>query len=295
MNNDNNPTMQTYKPLYNLIDAINNKFFDGKLPPVLLTLQRQPKVFGYMSKDRFVNNKGQTTHELAVNPDYFPIFPLPELMQTIAHELVHLNQMMYGKPSRNGYHNKEFAQMMESIGLMASSTGKEGGKKTGQKMADYIIKGGKFEKFCKEMLESDFKIEWYDRFPPRNITPKEGSFMYEVGHAVIKNGSTLNDGFEILGITSYEDHEDEVHLNDNSDAVTFSFTESFDQKDIDENFTSIVQEMYQAEPKKQTRYKFTCPDCRANLWGKPSLKVQCLECNKLFQVQGYGAEEISED
>lgn len=280
----NNPTAQTYEPLYNLIEKINNRFFDGKLPPVLLTLQRQPRVFGYMSIDRFVNSHGEKAHELAINPDYFPIYPLTEIMQTLAHELVHLAQFKFGKPSRKGYHNKEFAKMMEDIGLMASSTGQEGGKKTGQNIADYIIKGGVFEQFCNEVLESDFKIEWFDRFPPRNITPKKGSFMYQAGHAVMTHD--FNSDFEILSISNNQDNQD----NQDGDVVTFEFNNDIQDDDITDDFAEVVTAMFQPEPKKQTRYKFTCPECKSNLWGKPSLKVLCIDCDQPYQVQGSGAE-----
>lgn len=40
--------------------------------------------------------------------------------------------------------NEEWADKMEGIGLMPSSTGKPGGSRTGEKMADYAIEGGLF-------------------------------------------------------------------------------------------------------------------------------------------------------
>lgn len=60
--------------------------------------------------------------------------------------MVHLWQHHFGKPTRSGYHNREWANKMESIGLIPGDTGEEGGKQTGQKMTHYIEDGGKYEK-----------------------------------------------------------------------------------------------------------------------------------------------------
>jgi hypothetical protein len=56
--------------------------------------------------------------------------------------MVHQEQKHFGKPSRNGYHNKQWSRWMERIGLVPSATGAPGGKRTGQRMTHYIIRGG---------------------------------------------------------------------------------------------------------------------------------------------------------
>jgi hypothetical protein len=58
--------------------------------------------------------------------------------------MVHQEQDHFGKPSRNGYHNKGWGLLMERVGLMPSSTGKPGGKRTGQKVSHYILADGPF-------------------------------------------------------------------------------------------------------------------------------------------------------
>ena len=55
----------------------------------------------------------------------------------LAHEMLHLWQHENGMLSRNDYHNAEYAKKSEEIGLVPSSTGQPGGKRTGQKMSHY--------------------------------------------------------------------------------------------------------------------------------------------------------------
>jgi ribosomal protein S27E len=84
--------------------------------------------------------------------------------------MVHLWQFHFGKPGRGYYHNREWAEKMEAIGLMPSDTGKPGGKKTGDSVSDYPISGGKFLTACDSLLTDDYKISWVDRFPPKRVT-----------------------------------------------------------------------------------------------------------------------------
>src|SRR5262249_12419236 len=79
----------------------------------------------------------------------------------------------FGEPSRNGYHNKQWANKMEEIGLKPSSTGKEGGKRTGQKVSHYIIDGGKFDECWKLLEGAGFKFDYQDRPNGPEVTRKQ--------------------------------------------------------------------------------------------------------------------------
>lgn len=161
------PTTQAYAELQGAFEHYNRMLFDGVLPHCLITMQREKRTYGYFSRRRFVHTVDQrSTDEIAINPSYFAVVPLLEILQTIVHEMVHAWQAHFGNPSRPGYHNQEWADKMEAIGLMPSSDGKPGGARTGQKMADYPIPGGAFLVATEELLTSNFKISWCDRFPP---------------------------------------------------------------------------------------------------------------------------------
>jgi SprT-like family len=148
-----------YSGLQEAFDHFNVVLFDGGLPDVFITYQRKAHSFGYFSPDRFSGRVGKWgKHELALNPDGFIDQSDEQVCQTLVHELVHVWQHAFGKPSGRGYHNKEWAAKMKAIGLQPSSTGMVGGKETGQRMADYIIPGGAFTKAYAKLAADGWKL-----------------------------------------------------------------------------------------------------------------------------------------
>jgi hypothetical protein len=163
MKQNADPTKSTYNSLTDAFDYYNENLFDGELPRCLITLQRKNmRTAGYYSPGRFKKTSGkEKTDEIAINPAYMEKKKFKEVLSTLVHEMVHLWQEHLGKQnSRTAYHNTEWGEKMESIGLMPSSTGKPGGKKTGQKMGDYIIENGLFENKTKELLKRGFSFPW---------------------------------------------------------------------------------------------------------------------------------------
>lgn len=240
------PTEATYDELQHAFNHFNTRLFEGRLPHCLLTLQREKQTLGYFSEGRFVNlADGAITDEIAMNPAHFGIAPLQDVMQTLVHEMVHLWQHHFGKPGRARYHNAEWAAKMEAIGLMPSDTGRPGGARTGDRMNDYVIAGGRFEVACAGLLDADFRLSWADRFPSFYLAdlvddpslPDHGSSATAVG----AGGGT--------GLATVSD--------------------------------LIHRPLPPAA--RATRRKFTCPSCKANLWGKPSLNVLCRDCAVPFR------------
>ena len=152
-------------------DHFNRALFDDLLPGALITLQRKNGMYGYFSRANFVareqsagpDDAKQSADEIALNPDVFARVDDTEIMQTLVHEMTHQWQFHFGTPSQRTYHNREWAAKMESIGLMPSSTGEPGGRKTGQHMSDYPIEGGKFETTWLKLQRRGFKIGWESR------------------------------------------------------------------------------------------------------------------------------------
>lgn len=143
---ESKPTLQIYSELQTAYDHFNRELFEGQLSECILLLDNKEKrMYGYYRYKQFVNQQGDSCDCIALNPQHFAARDIQEVMQTIVHEMTHMWQYHFGvKHSEKSYHDKEWADKMEALGLMPSDTGRPGGKKTGQNMGDYAIKGGLF-------------------------------------------------------------------------------------------------------------------------------------------------------
>ncbi len=256
-NSANKPTFDMYGFVQAAFDHFNNALFDGELPQCLLTFQREKKVMGYFSHDRW-EGRSSTEHEIALNPYYFVSHNPLEIFQTIVHEMCHLWQHEFGKPSRSGYHNKEWADQMESIGLMPSDTGAPGGKRTGQKMSDYYIKDGNFYRACVDFDNTGYQLPFVDRIH----APQESAQI------------RLSD----VSIEQLTDSITEAVASDDNAALLFQpLSEQFmlDEEALQE------QEAVRAKKQKAT---FQCPECGDKAWGKSSLHLICGNCDMTMIV-----------
>jgi predicted SprT family Zn-dependent metalloprotease len=124
-------------------------------------MQRKKGAYGYFWGDTWSETEGKNiTDEIALNPDSFTARGFEKVLSTLVHEMCHLEQHHYGKPSRSGYHNTEWSRMMFSVGLIPSHTGEEGGKQTGQNMTHYIEQGGVYQKAFEQLMQDGFTIPW---------------------------------------------------------------------------------------------------------------------------------------
>ena len=155
------PTHDTYSQLDHAYQHFNKTLFGNRLPQCVITLHRKKGAYGYFWADTWSQRDGkQVTDEIALNPETFQDRSVTNVLSTLVHEMCHLEQHHFGKPSRSGYHNKEWAQMMEAVGLVPTDNGEIDGKRTGQRMTHYIAPGDRFEKACEKLLASGFTIPW---------------------------------------------------------------------------------------------------------------------------------------
>ncbi len=268
------PTRQIYDVLIYAFNFFNKKLFADSLPKCIITFHRQRKVMGYAAFDRWTDKSGDKVNEIAVNPEYFMHYPLIEIFQTICHEMVHIWQICYGTPSRRGYHNKEWAKKMRSIGLIPSSTGQPGGAETGEYMMDYILLEGEFHEACQELAGTGFDFPWVDAFPmfrlerpilaytsneesvelQRNFYPK--AYKHERTLPITADDNTL-EGFI-----------------DETQATVGNAAEH-----LDALYGELPEYQSTKPPLRSGKTKYTCRGCGINAWGKPNLKLACLECN----------------
>ena len=183
-------------------DHFNQELFGGRLPQVLITLQRKKNARGYFSPNRF-DGRGfdGKSHELALNPDLFVGRTDREILSTLAHEQAHVWQQELGKTPRGGYHNKQWGDEMKRIGLYPSATGAPGGKETGQSMTHYIVEGGLYALAYTALESKGLALKWESK-----------------GNAPVRAA------------------------------------------------------------KKESKVKYTCPNCELNAWAKPDTQLICGSC-----------------
>lgn len=129
-----------------LFGIYNGRLFGGALPECILNMSRKANTYGFFAAERWADSAAPDVkiHEISLNPDFLQR-PFIDWHSTFVHEMCHLWQQEFGKPSRPAYHNREWVSKMIDTGLMPSDTGKPGGKTTGQSISHYVIAGGRFE------------------------------------------------------------------------------------------------------------------------------------------------------
>lgn len=149
------PTITTKRlslELRYVFGVLNLALFGARLPPCEFFFERRDDVVGMFRSRRFHGRD-----QIGFNPDFLSR-PLIDTLSTCAHELVHLWQYERGKITTVGFHNREWADRMISIGLQPSDTGAPGGNEVGEDMTHYIIAGGRFDCIARKLIASGFRL-----------------------------------------------------------------------------------------------------------------------------------------
>jgi SprT-like family len=168
-------TPAEYSGLQAAYDFFNTELFASELPDCFIVYTRKPHSAGHFAPNRYSLRVGDDVrhHELSLNPDAITGHTDKDVCDTLVHEMTHAWQQHCGKPSARGYHNKEWAAKMKSIGLQPSNTGMVGGKETGSHMSDYPIPNGPFEKAFTKLAATGWKLNLQSalRPGPKTATP----------------------------------------------------------------------------------------------------------------------------
>ncbi len=259
------PTDELYRSLETAYQYFNRELFEQILPPVVFTLQRQKGTLGYFVPDRWISPVGDFCHEISINPAHMGASRVIDVFQTLVHEMVHCWQFCHGdSPSNKGYHNKEWAYKMMSLGLQPSSTGEPGGSIVGYQMSDYIIEDGLFQKSCYGLIKKrDFQIPWIYRLTYSGDIDKDDSPKTIEPHAPLKNSPSM----EVAVIL--DEISPDITGKLNPEEYLYST-----YKDL------MPNEAFFSQPtKKNTKAKYQCPSCSINAWAKPNVRLMCMECD----------------
>lgn len=127
---------------------MNKRFFRGRLPGAVITLQRKRSAAGYYFYRRFqVGPDRQATDEIALNPQYFSHVDMKGLMSTLLHEMCHQYIAHFGVRPKGGFHSREWALCMLKRGLIPVSLDRPG-QMTGFRVTDKVKKGGVYDRFA---------------------------------------------------------------------------------------------------------------------------------------------------
>lgn len=251
------PTLAMYTALQDAFDHFNAELFEGELPQCLMTLRSSNRVYGYMHSRRFVNLAGQQVDELGLNPGYFAIQSIEEVMATVVHEMVHHWQNYFGSPVRSMPHDREWAEKMQAVGLMPSHNGQPGGKRTGRRMSDYILPDGPFIVSVRRLSDAGFELPWYDSHVA--MSPEK---MLERRSALESTGEAT------VGATA----PIEMAL---------------------EQGIQLPVAVPTPARKPPQRERFVCLQCGIRAWAAPETALECGTCNMPLISTGAGGTENS--
>lgn len=287
-----NATLEVYQELQSVYDIYNEKLFNNELPGALLVITRKRGSKGFFSPGRYANKDGVFADEIALNPEFFMIRSVEEILSTLAHECTHQWQHHFGNDVRIGYHNKEFSEKMESIGLITSATGYPGGDRVGERMTHYIAEDGPFITITRELLKTRFGILWYDRYPNQHLLRPPSSIdienaeqhrselqeeikktREEQGKQVSARGRKKT---EILRVEPAVVSSPAIMIDTPlTQAVN---TEVVNIEPGKQDVSVVVARLKKREESKAKagkRVKYTCPSCQDSVWGKPEMRLIC--------------------
>lgn len=151
----------------------NLTLFDGRLPECMLLVHRKKNARGYFWANQWSNTvTREGRHEIAMNPDTFEGRSVKDVLSTLVHEMVHLDQQVNGTPGKRGYHNKEWVDMMMGVGLLAYAVKEDkpvwNGScfdrtpkcQTGTRVSHVVIPGSFFDASCDTLISTGVTIEW---------------------------------------------------------------------------------------------------------------------------------------
>lgn len=105
--------------LEDMFNALNERFFDGELPPVMITIQTSKRAYGHFTPWKSWAGDGEGKNEINISAEYLNR-DVGSLVATLLHEMIHYYCYLHGiqDTSRGGtYHNKRFKAEAEKRGL----------------------------------------------------------------------------------------------------------------------------------------------------------------------------------
>lgn len=106
--------------LENAFDVLNEKYFNGELPKVCITIQSGKHCYGWYTTQNMWSDSQSAYREINISAEYLDL-PIERKIATLIHEMCHHLSEIKGIKSvsrNNTYHNKKFKELAEQRGLI---------------------------------------------------------------------------------------------------------------------------------------------------------------------------------
>ena len=141
------------------IDFLNKEFFGGRLPDVFVRYETRAKSDGYYKPSEYSARDGKYEKDsIALNSNRFARKSDLQILADLQHLLCHHADYYAGTAPARHYHSEQWSDMMVAAGVMPSSTGGAGGKRTGKMMSQFVIVGGRFEQAYAKLAATGWRL-----------------------------------------------------------------------------------------------------------------------------------------
>lgn len=143
---------------------------------------------------------------------------------------------------------------------------------TGDCVSHVIIAGGPFDVACQKLLATDFSLAWFDRYPSADMLVRRGDFRKytpeEIEAAARERGESDASGEGGIDLTQQVPPKPSY-----GDPVAPLEGDPVNLKALADQ--GIIKVIAQREKKNASKTKYTCPQCKTNIWAKPGLNAVC--------------------
>lgn len=269
------PTPQLAVELQYAFDELNRRL-GLHIKPTMIRIARERPVFAWFMPNAVTRFDGMDViHEIAVNDTYFAARTLFDTLASLGAVMVEAFWYDRGKAVKDGYRHVWWAHKMETIGLMPSASGERGGARTGRKVSQYIIEGGRFQRACEQLLENGFLISWFSRYAaakPAGMSSAPSSLK----------DTQLASAPPVAASPAIE----ELTLGELAKAEARAILMGGKPSEMPEERLrgAFDRIMWERDPTKATQVKYSCNcDPPNHVWGRKDLRLRCeAACKQIF-------------
>jgi predicted SprT family Zn-dependent metalloprotease len=189
-------SVQVINTLTDAYNKFNEKFFENKLTPCVITLGKRAGALGVYMPHKWTEKETQDrVPEIRMVSKTFKDRSTEQILSTLLHEQTHhWRATICDKKKTIRHHDKHWASKMKELGLKPYNV-KNPEKETGYACSHNIVEGGPFDKLCKEMIEQGAAIKYFSdesSVKSRGPRAKKSKYVCPICETVIKGAPGLN-------------------------------------------------------------------------------------------------------